>query len=120
MLLLTDLLTRLNAAIDEWNRRVDARVLSGRLDAGSAAALKVRPGMATAELVSAERWPDSFVQAAKSSHVQENSQTIVELAKFVKHPTPTIQQMRYGCEQTTGRVVVRTLDLAHLLARSAV
>lgn len=120
--LLDDLLVRLNAAIDDRNRRIDAFVAAGRLDRERALTLKVRPGMATAELIRSDNWPASFVDAVKSSHVMENSQTILELAKFVKDPTPTIQQLCHGCAalKSATRVGVRTIDLAHLLARSAV
>lgn len=122
-LLLEDLLARLNAAIEARNARIDVAVTGGRLDREVAVTLKVRPGMATGDLIRSERWPDSFVEAVKGSYVQESPQTILELAKFVKEPTATIQQLCHGCENARGAkrpVVVRTLDLAHLLARSAV
>lgn len=117
---LLDLLTLLNTEIDRYNADLAEAVEAGEVDADTAAVLKVQAGSATVAMVIAEDRPEAFMRAVEACVSEERPQEIMRLAKSCHEPTATTKAIHRGCGNAKGMypVLVRTIDLAHLMARA--
>ncbi len=99
---LQTLLNRLNARIADHNAKVEKAVEDGKIAPGDVLALKLRPGIATAELVGRESWPLDFSDAVGHLHIRESP---VEILRLEKPAGPTTSMRAVVVEQVHGAVI---------------
>lgn len=129
MTLLGELLTLLNAAVEEHNAKVMDAFDCERIDAARRDELLVPPGSVTVEKARAgpQEWPMSLRVAVHQIIGAYDPAEIVRMCDASPVQTETIRHLRIGSKKSAGMapgdlhgmpVGIRLMDMAHLVAQS--